>query len=191
MTVRKEGESSAEQPVLRATPVWRLLFSFVGLGLFLAPALTRQDAGGVLLGLSYIVLLACTWYDLTEFRVPNLLTYPGTLVAIVAAVLIPDGQWLAALTGGLVGLLAFVVLGIVSRGTVGLGDAKLVAFGGAVVGLDRLLPALLVGSISALVPVGVLVLRHRINRKQAIPYAPYLAFGVGFIAAVAGSTFGT
>lgn len=176
---------------LRPTVGWQ--WAFITLAVFVAAATIAlyPTPKAVALVLALLLMVACGWYDLTEFRVPNAFTYPGTLLMLVAALLIPGASFTASIAGALVGGLAFLALSIVSRGTVGLGDAKLVALGGTVVGLENLLPALLIGSLSAIIPVALLLLSGRITSKQPLPYAPALAFGFVIVALLNGNTLVT
>jgi len=49
------------------------------------------------------------------------------------------------------------------------------------------LPALLLGSLSALPVAGALLLTRRISRRQPIPYGPYLSLGFVVLTLLAGS----
>jgi hypothetical protein len=68
-------------------------------------------------------------------------------------------------------------------------DAKLSAFGGALVGIALVLPALLVGSLTALPLSLILMVTRRINRKTLMPFGPFLAFGFVLVVLLGGSVF--
>jgi len=59
----------------------------------------------------------------------------------------------------------------------GLGDVYLAAMIGAMVRLDDIARALLYGIFLAGICIAVLLALKRVNRKQAVPYGPYLALG--------------
>lgn len=129
-------------------------------------------------------LLICTATDLLRYRVPNAVTYPGTLFALVAAFLLaPDATELAsaAVAAFLAGLI-FLVMAILTRGGLGLGDVKLAVLIGAALGLQTTYQALALGVLAGGVTIGLLFLLRVVGRKQALPYAPFLALSaVGFL----------
>ncbi|HWO73931.1 MAG TPA: A24 family peptidase [Dehalococcoidia bacterium] len=80
-------------------------------------------------------LLICTATDLLRFRVPNVVTYPGIVLALFAAVVMPDGHLASAFLAALLGGVLFLILAIFSRGGLGFGDVKLAVLIGAALGL--------------------------------------------------------
>ena len=132
------------------------------------------------------VLVRVTISDLEERRIKNVVTFPAAVAALVIGlVLNPSGipgQVVAGVATG-----AFLTLfALLSRGGLGMGDAKL----GVVLGLylgRYVVVAVVVGLIaSALFSIGVLVARGiGAGRKTWIPLGPFLAFG-GVVAVLAG-----
>jgi leader peptidase (prepilin peptidase)/N-methyltransferase len=165
------------------------LVPFVAAGLAAAVVLAFDGAAAAVVASAIVLLLFSSWVDLRTRYIPNAFMAAGLAVVLVAAALLPDGQPGAAVAGALIGFGLFLLLNLASRGAVGLGDAKLAAFGGALVGARYLLPALLVGSLSAVLPVAFLLLTHRIGRRDPIAYGPYLAFGFAVVALIGGVTF--
>jgi leader peptidase (prepilin peptidase)/N-methyltransferase len=132
------------------------------------------------------VLVRAAITDIEERRIKNRLTFPAALLALlIGLVMHPSGvpgQLLAGLATG-----AFLTLfALLSRGGLGMGDAKL----GMVLGLylsKYVLIALVVGLLaSGLFSLGVLAARGvTAGRKTAIPLGPFLALG-GIVAVLAG-----
>lgn len=132
------------------------------------------------------VLVRITISDLEERRIKNVVTLPAALAALVIGlVLHPSGlpgQIVAGVATG-----AFLTLfAVLSRGGLGMGDAKL----GVVLGLylsRYVVLAMVVGLVaSALFSIGVLTAHGiREGRKTAIPLGPFLALG-GVVAVLAG-----
>ena len=120
-------------------------------------------------------LLIITATDMLRFRVPNAVTYPATVAALAAAVLMPNGSIGDALVAALLGGGLFFVLAIVTRGGIGLGDVKLAVLIGAALGLQIAYQALLYGVVAAAVVMGVLLVAGVVSRRQPVPYAPFLA----------------
>jgi leader peptidase (prepilin peptidase)/N-methyltransferase len=126
-----------------------------------------------------------TMTDLDDKLIPNRILFPGAgvggLLLIVGAGL--DGQPEALIGGFVGGVVYFVVLyGIarMARGEFGLGDVKLAFLLGvftAYQGWDELFVAFVAAFVlGGVVSLAFLVTRTR-NRKDAIPFGPFLVAG--------------
>lgn len=124
---------------------------------------------GAALGLAVAV-------DLAERRIPNQLTYPGTLLALAVAALAGVDAFLAAGAGALVAGFVTGVAWWVGRGALGMGDVKFSVLVGAVLGLAAVPSYLLFGTgIGALTALALLALGR--GRGATFPYGPSLALG--------------
>ena len=161
----------------------------------LAPALmavaaTRFDAPqAVAVSVLVVGLLACTGTDLIRFRVPNVITYPGTALALVAALVMPGGDPVAGLAAALFGGGAFFVMAVITRGGIGLGDVKLAALIGAGLGLPGAYQALVLGVMAGGLVIFVLFVGRVVTRRQGVPYAPFLALAAIAVALLNGTSF--
>ena len=129
-------------------------------------------------------------FDLKHRLILNKVTYPAVLIAVGASLLTPGLTVAMSATGAVVIYLFFWIQNIVSRGSIGLGDAKLGALIGAVCGLGfdvtnpmsfaaiyaSVYGALLGGAVALV----LLVLRIR-GLKDPIPYGPFLCAGAAFM----------
>jgi leader peptidase (prepilin peptidase)/N-methyltransferase len=126
-------------------------------------------------------------FDLKHRLILNVITYPSVLAAVVISEWSPGLTVTSAIIGG-VGVAAFFfVQNIVSRGSIGLGDAKHGAHVGAVTGAGptgahlgavyAVIAAVFIGGITAIV---LLVTRIR-RLKDPIPYGPFLCAGAALI----------
>ncbi|OAS16033.1 prepilin peptidase [Paenibacillus oryzisoli] len=88
----------------------------------------------------------------------------------------PEGWWnypLGAFTGaGFVLLIIFL-----TRGGMGMGDAKLLFVYGWAIGLDHTIIALIVASILSSIVSILLLLLKILKKKQLIPFGPFLGIG--------------
>jgi prepilin signal peptidase PulO-like enzyme (type II secretory pathway) len=91
----------------------------------------------------------------------------------------PD--WRAAVAGLAVAGGLFFVLALIGRGVAGLGDVKLEAALGALLGYPAVLAAMLAGIMAGGVAAAVLLLTRRAGRKDAFAYGPYLALGAWLV----------
>jgi len=81
------------------------------------------------------------------------------------------------LLGGVVGFGLFLLLAIIGRGALGMGDVKLAGVIGMMLGYPDVLTALTIGAVLGALMALLLLVSRRATRKTAIAYAPYLAVG--------------
>src|ERR1017187_5796440 len=133
------------------------------------------------------VFVQVVGFDLKHRLILNRVTYPAIVVALGLASVSPGLDIWRALGGAVAIGLFFVVQNLVSRGGIGLGDAKLGALVGAICGLGldlhhigavyAVIYAIFLGGAVALL---LLVLRIR-SLKDPIPYGPFLCIGASVI----------
>jgi leader peptidase (prepilin peptidase) / N-methyltransferase len=122
-------------------------------------------------------LVAITAIDLRHQIIPDAITLPGILAGITANVATRHLSWADVALGIVLGGGVFFVIIVASRGGMGAGDMKLGAMLGAFLGwkiaLFALMVAVVLGGVSA---VALMAIGAR-NRKDAIPFGPFLALG--------------
>jgi Flp pilus assembly protein protease CpaA len=133
------------------------------------------------------VLVHILVFDLKHRLILNKITYPAILLALLLAQWSPGLTVERALIGGAGVALFFFVLNVISRGSIGLGDAKLGGFIGAVTGAGNdpahlgavyaSIYGILLGGAAALI---LLITRLR-RLKDPIPYGPFLCMGAAII----------
>lgn len=129
------------------------------------------------------ILLALTLIDLEHRRLPNAIVYPSVIVAAIYILIA------RALGGGLdpagaaVGLVLYggtlLLIALVSRGGMGVGDVKLAGLIGLVVGAVDL-PSVGVAAGAAFLfggVAGIVALLRGADRRSALPFGPMLAAG--------------
>ena len=169
---------SPRPPALAAGAVTAVLLG--GLAARVHPALVLAAACWLA---ACAVPLACT--DLAVQRLPDPLTgaaYAGTAVLLLAAAAV-GGTWSAlvrALLGGLALASFYLLLMVISPSGMSLGDVKLAASLGTLLAWFswRLLLAggfagFLLGGVFA----GALLVSRRADRKQPIPFGPFMIAG--------------
>lgn len=130
-------------------------------------------------------LTALTVIDIRSFRLPDVLTLPLLIVGLMYGYLLAD-IW-AAILGAVLGYGIFVAVEIGFkrlRGIDGLGrgDAKLLAAGGAWCGWMAIPHIVLISSILGIAyVVGLKALGRDVDAQTAIPFGPFLAFGIAVV----------
>jgi leader peptidase (prepilin peptidase) / N-methyltransferase len=145
-----------------------LLFARVGL----VPALPLLAIWGYL-------LVALFWIDLDFQLLPDVLTLPGTLLGIGAALTLPGGARHAILGivvgSGVLWLLAFGYLKLRKMEGMGGGDIKLAAMFGAVLGWQLTLLTLFLAALAGSLWGAALIARGQGGGKTALPFGTLLA----------------
>ena len=134
-------------------------------------------------------LLICTATDLLSYRVPNAITYPGTVLAILAALVMPDAAVVDAGIAALAGGGIFLFMTFATRGGLGLGDVKLAVLIGSALGPQAGYEAMVLGVIAGGVIILGLFVSGLVGRRQAIPYAPFLSLAAVAVVLVEGAAF--
>ena len=145
---------------------------FVG-ALWVAPSYTRLFAHWAL----GAALVAIAFIDLDHKIIPNSITYPGIVMGVLLAWIAPPPLPLDSFLGVLIpGGLMFLVAEIYERraGTIGLGmgDVKLVAMLGAVLGLQAGFGIMILGSLLGILHGVAMMLFAGANRKTRSPCGP-------------------
>ena len=110
----------------------------------------RFAGDGSLLAVTWLYagyLLAVLVIDLETRRVLNVMTAPAALVALVFSLLPGTPTPLNALIGGALGLGIFLVLALISRGSLGMGDVKLAGVIGLMFGYPNITTTLILGCL--------------------------------------------
>ena len=166
-------------------PTFHLAVELAAIGVALWAASADPDAprlwADCVLGWT---LLALAWIDWEHLRLPDALTLPLVVAGLVVTQLLDPWDVADRAAGAAVGYLALRLLAagyrrLRGREGLGQGDAKLLAAGGAWVGLGAL-PQLVLGG--ALLGLG-LVLAERLRGRRiglgtAVPFGPCLALAI-------------
>ena len=129
------------------------------------------------------LLGAISLIDLRTRRIPDMLNLVLLAWALVQMTWQRQPTIIAAGLGLLVSGGLFLLLALIRPGAMGLGDVKLAAVLGALLGFPLTLIALVVGIFAGGAVALCLVLSQRGKSKSTMAYGPYLALG-GWVAAL-------
>lgn len=173
-----------------ALPPWRqALPEIMAGGVVLASAclVLLKDPGWhrFVLGIAYLTVLAVVAVqDFRTRRALNKLVAPALALAIPASLSLGVSAGMEALLGGAIAFAALLVLAAVGRGALGIGDVKLGALCGVVVGAHGVVPMLAVAFIGGGAVAVVLLALRVANRKDSVAFTPFLgaatAVSLGF-----------
>lgn len=135
-------------------------------------------------------LIVITFIDYDYYIIPNLITFPGFFIACGIAVLnhfthifqspvasgIPEAFYGVLAGAGFLFLVSEVYLRLRKREGLGMGDVKLLAVTGALLGPEAAIYTIFMGSLLGSVLGGGLILFFSRRFSQHLPFGPYLAF---------------
>jgi leader peptidase (prepilin peptidase)/N-methyltransferase len=136
-----------------------------------------------------LVLVQVFVFDARHRLILNKVIYPAIALALLTSPVNPlvfGDYWLGKLNSSLLGAAiaggVFFVFVIISRGGVGLGDAKLTFFLGASLGLlpvptSPIIRALIYGVVIGGVAAALLLISRVRSMRDFIPYGPFLCLG--------------
>ncbi len=138
------------------------------------------------------VFLIVIFIDWEKQLILNRVTYPAAMIALaVLAIdsvfpeagilgnldLVPQPSILSGVIGGAIGFAFFMIVFLVSRGGIGIGDIKLAGLIGLVTGVPLFIVALLLGIFLGGVVAIIILLLKKKGRKDVIPYGTFLGIG--------------
>lgn len=130
-------------------------------------------------------LIVLSVIDMDHKRIPNVILYPAYALGMAAAVFLQPEPWYWHLAGAVVAFITLLTIAVVLRGSMGMGDVKLAAFIGLVVGFPGVFVALLAAFMLGGLVAGILLAAGKVSRKDPLPFGPFLSVG-GMTALLAG-----
>ena len=157
-------------------------------GLFAAVvAVHHADVAALVLGLVLVAFLVpIALIDIDHRIIPNRLTLPAAVLAVVLGTALDPGGEVERLVAGAAGAALLGLPALLHPSGMGLGDAKLVGVLGLYLGA-AVAPALLVAFVVGTAIGVAIVMRKGMTRgrKTAVPFGPFLALG-GIVGVLAG-----
>jgi leader peptidase (prepilin peptidase)/N-methyltransferase len=176
----------------------RVLLVEIGTGLLFILLLWRFGPGLELLAMALYacIFIVMAMIDIKHGILPNSIIYPMMPVALVIFITIGQNitglnsnffHWdlgfpyiaffLNSLLGGATGFVFFLIIVLISRGAMGMGDVKLAALIGLMTGFPLVAVSLFISILSGgLIAIFLLLTRLR-TRKDPVPFGPFLCLG--------------
>lgn len=154
---------------------------------FTTLVLASRDPGIYRLCLAFAYLTTLTWlavHDIRTLLAPNRVVFPAIAIALMLSIPLGGGDFVEALLGGIASFTILLVIAIVGRGAMGLGDVKVGAIAGLAVGLHGVPVLFLITfGIGGVFAIAMLVSRLR-KRKDVVAFTPLLAISVAVCFAI-------
>jgi leader peptidase (prepilin peptidase)/N-methyltransferase len=163
---------SARYPLVEATT--GVLYALV--------VVTKDDTLDIVLGLLLVTaLVPITLIDLEYRLIPNRITLPAAVAAVVAALVIDISFVPEQLISGVAAGGFFLLAALAYPRGMGMGDVKLAGMLGLYLG-RAVAPAIFAGLIAGVVVGAAIIARKgaREGRRTAVPFGPFLAAGAIF-----------
>jgi leader peptidase (prepilin peptidase)/N-methyltransferase len=162
------------KPIGAQYPLVELATGLLWAGVVLA----RDDAGSIALGLILVTaLVPIVVVDLEHRLIPNLITGPAAVAALIAGLaldldFVPEMLIAGAAAGGF-----FLLAALAYPRGMGMGDVKLAGTMGLYLGLS-LVPAMLIAFLTgSVVGIAIIAREGAQARKKAVPFGVFLALG--------------
>ncbi|MEW6524794.1 MAG: prepilin peptidase [Bacillota bacterium] len=123
------------------------------------------------------VLIVATGIDLEHQIIPNELVLAGLIGGVVLTAVFAPAAWGQRVVGALAGHLSLLLVYVLSRGGMGMGDVKLAAVLGFFLGWPLVLLAIFSGFVLGALAGTWLLATRRKGRKDTLPFGPFLAVG--------------
>jgi leader peptidase (prepilin peptidase) / N-methyltransferase len=170
-------------PISLRYPLVELITGLLALGVFIRFGLTPA---ALIFFIFSAALIVVTFIDIDHRIIPDLITLPGIPVFFVASLLLPHPDLISSVVESAMGILAgggslFLVAWTYERLTgkegMGMGDVKLLAMIGALLGWRGVLFTIFSGSSVGCLAGLLLMARNRGGMKMAVPFGPFLSIG--------------
>jgi leader peptidase (prepilin peptidase)/N-methyltransferase len=138
------------------------------------------------------IFLVIIFIDWEHQLILNKITYPAAGIAVVLLAIdsfvpgaslygdrtfIPQTSLYSGLISGVALLVIFLLITLLRPGSMGMGDAKLVALIGLVSGFPLVIFSMIIGIVIGGIVAIVLLITKKKSRKDVIPYGTFLAIG--------------
>jgi leader peptidase (prepilin peptidase) / N-methyltransferase len=135
-----------------------------------------SDANAALWGAVQVVLVGLAAIDVETRRLPNAITLPVAALGLVLRAADDRSDLAEVAIAGAAAFAVFYVLAVALRGGLGMGDVKLAAMLGCLLGA-KVIPALALGIVAGGLWAAALLVTRRAGLRSSLAYGPFLCLG--------------
>ena len=168
------------EPISPRYPIVELITALAFAGVALARGVDRD----LILELPFVaVLIAVAAIDLEHRKIPNVITGPAAIYAVIVGALFFTSDLPELLIAGSAAFAALLLAALAYPAGMGMGDVKLAGVMGLYLGA-AVGPAMFVAFLAGTVGGLAVMARQGTGRKTGVPFGPFLALGalVGLLA---------
>ncbi|MEH7254088.1 prepilin peptidase [Neobacillus niacini] len=161
----------------RISPIYPTIELITGLLFATAPLLIGWSGELVvtltLISMFMIIIVS----DINYMLIPDKILIWFAGIFLLERIFIPLNPWWDSLLGAVTGFGLLLIIALVSNGGMGMGDVKLYALLGFVLGFKLVLLSFFLSTLFGAVIGGIALLLKIVTRKQPIPFGPFIAAG--------------
>src|SRR5699024_260200 len=159
------SEISILYPVTELLTAFLFAFSYYKIGLDI-------ELITAIIFISMLMIIFVT--DISYMLIPNKILLFFVPLLIIMRIINPLDPWYSSIIGASVSFVLIAIIIIASHGGMGAGDMKLFGVIGIVLGFSKILLTLFLATLLGALIGGALLLFKIIERKQPIPFGPYI-----------------
>src|SRR6056297_2475315 len=118
------------------------------------------------------VLIIISFIDLNEKIIPNILSYSGIIIGLILSLIFNHISFLSAILGLMIPSLLLLIIALIFKGGMGIGDVKLVGMIGTFTGYFYPLIGIFIGALVGTIIYLPLLIKGNVNGKTRIPFGP-------------------
>mgnify|MGYP006301368667 FL=1 len=123
------------------------------------------------------LLIVCSFIDLKYQIIPNKITYPGIIIGLILSLFFNHITFISSILGLIIPAGLLLLLAIIFKGGMGIGDVKLIGMIGTVTGYGYALAGIFLGALVGSVIYVPLMIAGKVDRKTRIPFGPLISLG--------------
>lgn len=125
-----------------------------------------------------LIILYLSYYDIRYYKVPNRITL--LLFFLVITHSYYDNRLINAITAGLFSLIFYIVVYLLTKGKIGIGDIKFSIISAIYLGFELWLYSIFFAVLVSSIVAGTLLINKKINKESRIPFIPFFVSGIIF-----------
>lgn len=125
-----------------------------------------------------VLLIIIAIIDIKEKIIPNKIIILGMIIGTIFLFINKEISILSRVFGALISGGIFAGISVLTRGALGMGDAKLASMIGLFVGLWDIMATMFLASIASGIVGIFLIIKDRNNKNKTIPFAPFILLGL-------------
>ncbi|WP_018247719.1 prepilin peptidase [Orenia marismortui] len=155
-------------------PLVELITAIFSLGVYLKYGFSTHF---FIYNILIFLLIISSFVDLKYQIIPNKITYPGVVIALLTSCFFDHISILNSVLGIILAGGFLLVIAILTKGGMGIGDVKLAALNGSVLGAKFALLGIFLGSLIGSIISLFLIYAGIKSRRDRIPFGPFIAIG--------------